>query len=184
MCLGAATSVVGFIAGVLKPPVPGTSGEFYNNALFPSVLVPTQNSQDLLSAFSPELQLSIKSCHLLWCKLAMGSSVLCACVHVNEKWCRKGSHSSSVSGSNLPVWLQTWKKAMGWCTVQWKMLFCVKTIVKVTQIWTSLKKEKTKKKKNILAVWWLSGLVLLRCFLVPLGVLFIMKHSKMNGRVL
>jgi len=48
-----------------------------------------------------------------------------------EKWRRKGSHSSSVSGSNRLVRLQTWKKAMGWCTAQWKMLlFCAKTIVK------------------------------------------------------
>ena len=37
-----------------------------------------------------------------------------------EKWRRKGSHSSSASGSNRLVWLQTWKKAMGWCTAQWK----------------------------------------------------------------
>ena len=61
-----------------------------------------------------------------------------------EKWRCKGSHSSSVSGSNRLVWLQTWKKAMGWCTAQWKMLlFC--------------------------------GSVLSRCFLVPLGVLLVMK---------
>ena len=37
-------------------------------------------------------------------------SDLCACVHVKKKWHRKGSHSSSVSGSNRLVWLQTWKK--------------------------------------------------------------------------
>ncbi|MDD9818101.1 MAG: hypothetical protein OXU61_08225, partial [Gammaproteobacteria bacterium] len=30
-------------------------------------------------------------------------SDLCACVHVKKKWRRKGSHSSSVSGSNRPV---------------------------------------------------------------------------------
>ena len=36
-------------------------------------------------------------------------SDLCACVHVNNKWRSKGSHSSSVSGSNRLVWL-TWKK--------------------------------------------------------------------------
>ena len=57
-------------------------------------------------------------------------SDLCACVHVKNKWRRKGSHSSSVSGSKCLVWLHTWKKAMGWCTTQWKMLlFCAKTIV-------------------------------------------------------
>ena len=78
-----------------------------------------------------------------------------------EKWRRKGSHSFSVSGSNRLMWLQTWKKAMGWCTAQWKMLlFCAKTIVKVTQIWTSPseeEEEEEERKKNILAIWWLSG---------------------------
>ena len=39
-------------------------------------------------------------------------SDLCACVHVKKKWRRKGSHSSSVSGSNRLVWLQTWKKRL------------------------------------------------------------------------
>ena len=37
-------------------------------------------------------------------------SELCACVHVKKKWRRKGSHSSSVSGSNRLACLQTWKK--------------------------------------------------------------------------
>jgi len=41
-------------------------------------------------------------------------SDLCACVHVKKIWRRKGSHSSSVSGSNHLVWLQTCEKAMGW----------------------------------------------------------------------
>jgi len=40
------------------------------------------------------------------------------------------------------------------------------------------KKKKKKKKKKILAVWRLSGLVLSRCFLAPLGVLFVMKTLK------
>ena len=58
-------------------------------------------------------------------------SDLCACVHVKKKWHRKGNHSSSVSGSNHLVRLQTRKTAMGWCTAQWKMLlFCAKNIVK------------------------------------------------------
>jgi len=58
-------------------------------------------------------------------------SDLCACVHVKKKWHRKGSHSSSVSSLNRLVRLQTWKKAMGWCTAQWEnLLFCVKTIMK------------------------------------------------------
>ena len=99
---------------------------------------------------------------------------LCAYVHVKKKWRRKGSHSSSVSGSNRFVWLQTWKKAMGWCTAQWKMLlFCAKTIVKESRKFELAHLKK--KKKNILAVWWLSGSVLSRCFLAPLGVFFVMQ---------
>ena len=82
-------------------------------------------------------------------------SDLCACVHLKKKWRRKGSHSSSVSDSNRLVWLQTWKKAMGWCTAQWEMLlFCAKTIVKESR---KFELAHLKKKKNILAVWWLSG---------------------------
>ena len=85
-------------------------------------------------------------------------SDLCACVHVEKKWRRKGSHSSSVSSSNLLVWLQTWKKVMGWCTAQWKMLlFCAKTIVKVTQIWTSPSEEEEERK-----TFWPSGDFLVR----------------------
>ena len=106
-------------------------------------------------------------------------SDLCTCIHWKKKWHRKGSHSSSVSGSNRLVWLQTWKKAMGWCTAQWKMLlFCAKNIVKE---WCKfelarLKKKKKKKKTTTttLAVWWLSGSVFSRWFLAPLGVLFVM----------
>ena len=86
-------------------------------------------------------------------------SDLCACVHVKKKWRRKGSHSSSVSGSNRLMWLQTWKKAMGWCTAQWKMLlFCVKTIVKESHKFelARLKKKKKKKEKHFgcLATFW------------------------------
>jgi len=62
---------------------------------------------------------------------------LCACVHVKKKWCRKGSHSSSVSSSNCLVWLQIWKKVMGWCTAQWR------------------------RKKNILATFWFGTLTML-----------------------
>jgi len=49
------------------------------------------------------------------------------------------------------VRLQTWKKAMGWCTAQWKMLlFCVKTIVKESRKFElgCQKKKKKKKKKE------------------------------------
>ena len=68
-----------------------------------------------------------------------------------EKWHHKGSHSSLVSSSNRLVWLQTWKKAMCWCTAQWKMLlFCVKTIVKESCKFelAHLKKKKKKKKER------------------------------------
>jgi len=41
--------------------------------------------------------------------------------------------------------------------------------------------RRRRRKKNILAVWWLCGSVLSWCLLAPLGVLFVMK---MNGRVL
>jgi len=51
-------------------------------------------------------------------------------------------------------------------------LFFAKTIVKESR---KFELDRLKKKKNILAVWWLSGSVLLRCFLAPLGVLFVMK---------
>jgi len=78
-------------------------------------------------------------------------SDLCAYIHVKKKMASKGSHSSSVSGLNCLMWLQTWKKAMGWCTAQWKMLlFCAKTIVKESRKFelACLKKKKKKKKKE------------------------------------
>jgi len=79
-----------------------------------------------------------------------------------EKWRRKGSHSSSVSSSNRLVWLQTWKNAMGWCTAQWKiLLFCVKTIVKKSIKFElpRLKKKKKKKEKHFscLVTFWFAG---------------------------
>ena len=40
------------------------------------------------------------------------------------------------------------------------------------------KEEEEERKKNILADWQLSGLVLLQCYLVLLGVLFVMKTLK------
>ena len=106
-------------------------------------------------------------------------SELCACVHMKKKWCPKGSHSSSVSGSNHLVWLWTWKKAMGWCTAQWKMLlFCAKNIVKESrkfELARLKKKKKEERKKNISPILRVPGLVLSRCFLAPLGVLLVMK---------
>ena len=41
------------------------------------------------------------------------------------------------------------------------------------QIWTALLEEE--EEEDILAVWKLSALVLLRCFTAPLGVLLVMK---------
>jgi len=38
--------------------------------------------------------------------------------------------------------------------------------------------NRRRRKKNILAVWRLSGTVLSRCFLAPLGVFFVMKTLK------
>ena len=83
-----------------------------------------------------------------------------------EKWRRKGSHSSSVSGSNRLMWLQTWKKAMGWCTAQWKMLlFCAKTIVKESRKFelARLKKKKKKKEKHFgrLVTFWFGAFAIL-----------------------
>jgi len=85
-------------------------------------------------------------------------SDLCACVHVKKKWCRKGSHSSSVSSSNRLAWLQTWKKAMGWYTAQWKMLlFCAKTIVKESRKFELAHLKKKKKKNEKERNFWPSG---------------------------
>ena len=108
-------------------------------------------------------------------------SDLCACVHVKNKWRRKGSHSSSVSGSNCLAWLQTWKKSGGLvhCSVKNAAVLCENHRERVTQIWIrpseEEEEEEEERKKNILAVWRLSGSVLSRCFLAPLGVFFVMK---------
>jgi len=90
-------------------------------------------------------------------------------------------YSSSVTSLNLLVRLQSCEKAMGWYTAQCKvLLFCVKISRKESSNFelAHLKKKKKKKKRrrkkeNILSIWRLSGLVLLRCFFTPLGVLFI-----------
>ena len=92
-------------------------------------------------------------------------SDLCACVLAKDaivlQW--------AVRTARL-VRLQTWKKAMGWCTAKWKMLLlCAKTIVKESRKF-ELARLKKKKKKKILA-----GSVLSRCILASLGVLFVMK---------
>jgi len=71
--------------------------------------------------------------------------------------------------------LRTYKKAMGWCTAK-MLLFCAKTILKESHKFELARlKEKKKKEKHFLAVWQLSILVHLRCFLAPLDVLLLMK---------
>ena len=85
------------------------------------------------------------------------------CVHAytwRKIWRCKGSYGFSVSGSNRLVWLQTWKKAKGWCTAQWKMLlFSAKTIVKESRKFelAHLEKKKKKKKKKKEKTFWPSG---------------------------
>ena len=74
--------------------------------------------------------------------------------------------SNSVSGSNHLVRLQTWKKAMGWCTV---LLFCAKTILKESRKFELARLKKKKKKKNIsktfrirrLATFWFGTFAML-----------------------
>ena len=51
-------------------------------------------------------------------------SDLRTCIHLKNKWYHKGSHSSSVTGSNILMKLQDWKKAMGSkssCAVHWNI---------------------------------------------------------------
>ena len=66
------------------------------------------------------------------------------------------------------------------CSVENAAVLCENHCERVMQIWTSPseeeegeeEEEEEERKKNIFSVWRLSGSVLLRCFLVPLGVLF------------
>ena len=53
--------------------------------------------------------------------------------------------------------------------------FCVKTIMKASCNFELAHLKKKKRKKTILAIWRLSGLVLLQCFFAPMGVLFVIK---------
>ena len=53
-----------------------------------------------------------------------------------------------MSGSNCLIRIQTWYKAMGWYTTQWKMLlFCAKTIVKESHNFELAQPKKMKKMK-------------------------------------
>ena len=62
---------------------------------------------------------------------------------------------------------------MSWCTARWEMLlFCAKTIVK-----EPAEEEEVEEQRKTFwpSAWRLSGLVLSRCFLAPLGVFIVMK---------
>ena len=79
---------------------------------------------------------------------------------------------------------------MGWCTAQWKMLlFCAKTIMKESRKLelAHLKKKMKKKEKHFgqLETFWFGAFAVhSRCFLAPLGVLFIVKTLEDDGRLL
>ena len=63
---------------------------------------------------------------------------------------------------------------MGWCTAQCKMLLCC---VKTTIVKESHSFElagPSEKEERISVLWWLSGLVLLQGFFMPVGMLFVM----------
>ena len=121
-------------------------------------------------------------------------SDLCAWVHVKKKWRRKGSHSSSVSGSNRLVWLQTWHKSdvLVHCSVKNAAVLCENRRERVTQIWTSPseeeeeeEEEEKKKEKHFgrLVTFWFGTFAMLFC---ATGCVF--RHEKtrrwVNGRVL
>ena len=84
-------------------------------------------------------------------------------IHTREEnWDCKGSHSSSVSGSNCLMRLQNGKKVMGWCTAQCKMLlFCAKTIVKESCKFEQARLKKKKKKEKHFGSLATSGSVLM-----------------------
>jgi len=95
-------------------------------------------------------------------------SDLCACVHVNKNGVVKEAIVLQWA-VRIASWLRTWKKAMGWCTAQWKMLlFCAKTIMKESRKFelAHLKKKKKKKKKKEkhfgrLATFWFGAFAML-----------------------
>ena len=91
-------------------------------------------------------------------------SDLCACVHVKKKWRRKGSHSSSVSGSNRLVWLQTWKKWWAGALLSGNAaVLCENHCESFTQIWTSPSEEEEEEEEER-KTFRLSGDFLVRYF--------------------
>ena len=99
------------------------------------------------------------------------------------KWCLKWSHSLSLTSLSNLVRLQYCEKrqwagallSINCCCFVWKPLW------RVPQFWTSPCKKniEEERKKNILAIWWLSGSLLLWC--TTRHVVGYEKHSKMNG---
>ena len=78
---------------------------------------------------TPTVFLIQQSCVIIIIHVVAKWLIVCACVHVKKACHHKGSHSSSVSYLNRLMWLQTWTKAMGWCTAQWKMLLKVEVLL-------------------------------------------------------
>ena len=86
-------------------------------------------------------------------------SDLCACVHVKKNGVIKEAIVLQWVVRNASCDFQTWKKVMGLCTVQWKMLlFCAKTIVKESRKFelAHLKKKK-KEEEEERKTFWPSG---------------------------
>ena len=78
-------------------------------------------------------------------------------LHVKKKLHCYGSHSSSVSGSNRLVWLQTWNKSDGLvhCSVKNAAVLCENHRERVMQIWTSpSEEEKEEKHFGCLVTFW------------------------------
>ena len=115
-------------------------------------------------------------------------SVLCACIHVKKMVVAKEAIVPQWAVQTALSHFKPAKKPDGLvhCSLENAAVLCENHCGRVTQIWTSLSEEEGEEeegKKNILAIMRLSGLVLLRCFLAPLGVLFIMKTLE-EGRLL
>ena len=87
-------------------------------------------------------------------------SDLCACVHA-----KKNGIAKEAIVLQWAVWtaswdLQKWKKAMGWCTAQWKMLlFYAKNIVRESHKF-ELEEEEEEERKT----FWPSGDFLVQYF--------------------
>ena len=81
------------------------------------------------------------------------------------------------------VWMASWDFKPGksnglvHCSVKNAVVLCENHRERVMQIWTSPSEEEEEEERKTfwLAVWRLSGSVLSRCFLPPLGVFFVMK---------